>query len=48
MAETVGRLMAMIAEQGHAPAGPLHELMLADPDEVPDGRGRTIVRQPIA
>ena len=47
-AETVHRLLAIVEELGHAPAGPLHELILAAADEVPDGRGRTILRQPIA
>ncbi len=44
----VARLLQVLAEEGCALAGPLHILQLADSDHVPAGRGRSIVRQPIA
>jgi hypothetical protein len=46
--DCVRRLHAAIAEAGLHPSGYLHTLLLADPDQVPAGRGREIVRQPVA
>lgn len=46
--DSVGRLFEGIAEAGRLPIGYLHILVLADPERVPRGRGRLIVRQPIA
>ena len=44
----VAKLLQVIEDEGCALAGPLHILQLADPEHVPAGRGRSIVRQPIA
>jgi hypothetical protein len=45
---SVGRLFDGIAAAGQRPVGGVHLLFLADPDRVPPGRGRVIIRQPIA
>jgi hypothetical protein len=44
---SVRRLFEGITAAGHRPSGGLHILVLADPDRVPPGRGRMIIRQPI-
>jgi hypothetical protein len=44
----VAKLLQVIEDEGCALAGPLHILQLADPERVPAGRRRSIVRQPIA
>jgi hypothetical protein len=45
---TVRKLYADIAAAGLRPEGRLHTLMLADPEHVPGGLGRSIIRQPVA
>ncbi len=44
--ETVAKLLGALAESGLRPRGPLHVLVLADPDDVPIDRARSIIRQP--
>jgi hypothetical protein len=44
----VAKLLQVVEDEGCALAGPLHILQLADPERVPAGRRRSIVRQPIA
>jgi len=45
--EAVRRLFDVVAEAGLRPRGHLHELYLADPEQVPAGRARSILRLPI-
>lgn len=45
---SVVRLGAAARRAGWTPVWPLHELLLADPREVPNGHGRTIIRLPLA
>jgi hypothetical protein len=45
---TVGKLYGAVADAGYRPNGRLHELLLVDPDQVPAGRGRAILRLPVA
>jgi hypothetical protein len=45
--EAVRRLYEVVAAAGHRPRGHLHELYLADPEQVPAGRARSILRLPI-
>jgi hypothetical protein len=45
--EGVRRLFEVVAEAGLRPRGHLHELYLADPERVPAGRARSILRLPI-
>jgi hypothetical protein len=45
--DAVRRLYAVVAEAGLRPRGHLHELYLADPEHVPQGRARAILRLPI-
>lgn len=47
-AETVRRLYQYITDSGLRPAGDLHEFVLADPETVGRGRGRSILRVPVA
>lgn len=47
-AETVRRLYQYILDAGLRPAGDLHEFVLADPETVGRGRGRSILRVPVA
>jgi hypothetical protein len=46
--DSVVRLLAEIEAAGYRRAGALHLLTLAEADRVPRGRGRQIVRQPVA
>jgi hypothetical protein len=45
--ESVRKLYAAIAEAGLRPRGHLHQIVLADPAEVPEGRARSILRLPV-
>jgi hypothetical protein len=47
LATSVRRLFEGITAAGYRPSDGLHILVLADPDRVPPGRGRMIIRQPI-
>jgi hypothetical protein len=46
-AESVAKLFHAVQVAGLRPRGHLHELHLADPGRVPEGRARTILRLPI-
>jgi len=45
--ESVRKLYRAIAEADLRPRGHLHQIVLADPAEVPEGRGRSILRLPV-
>ncbi|HEY4228502.1 MAG TPA: hypothetical protein VGM49_09190 [Candidatus Limnocylindrales bacterium] len=47
LAPTVARLFEFVAVAGFLPRGGLHQLAYADPDLVPAGRARSILRMPI-
>ena len=46
--ESVRKLYRAVVEAGLEPRGHLHQIILSDPVQVPAGRGRSILRLPIA
>jgi hypothetical protein len=47
LSATAARLHRFITESGWRPRGGMHQLALADPESVPTGRARSIIRMPI-
>ncbi len=45
--ESIGRMMALVREQGRRPRGRHHEIYLSDPRRVPAARLKTILRHPV-
>jgi hypothetical protein len=45
--DTLRRLFEAVLEAGLQPRGPVHQILLADPDVVPTGRAASIFRLPI-
>lgn len=48
LAPAIERLTRFVTEAGFQPHGALHQLVHADPDQVPSGRAGSILRMPIA